>query len=67
MASNRRNLFWTLAHIGLGFLCTITPFALIGWFYLILFGNITKSLSGLSKGKLPFFLMLLVTWYLLRF
>lgn len=58
MASNRRNLFWTLAHIGLGFICTITPFALIGWFYLILFGNITKSLSGLSKGKLPFFLML---------
>ena len=58
MASNRRNLFWTLAHIGLGFISTLIPFALIGWFYLILFGNITKSLNGLSRRKLPFFLML---------
>jgi hypothetical protein len=58
MASDRRNLFWTLAHIGLGFLCTLTPFALIGWFYLILFTNFFKANSLLQMKKPAFFFML---------
>jgi hypothetical protein len=58
MASDRRNLFWTLVHIGLGFFCTLTPFALISWFYLILISNLGKSLNLLSQKKPAFFLML---------
>ena len=58
MASDRRNLFWTLGHIGLGFLCTLTPFVLIGWFYLILFTNFFKAYNLLQKKKPAFFFML---------
>jgi O-antigen ligase len=58
MASDRRNLFWTLAHIGLGFVCTLTPFALIIWFYLILFTNFFKANSLLQMKKPAFFFML---------
>jgi hypothetical protein len=58
MATDRRNLFWTLAHIGIGFLCTFTPFALIGWFYLILFTNFFKSYNLLGRKKPALFLTL---------
>jgi hypothetical protein len=58
MASDRRNLFWTLAHIGLGFLCTLTPFALIFWFYLIFVTNFFKANSLLQKRKPALFFML---------
>jgi hypothetical protein len=58
MATDRQNLFWTLAHIGLGFVCTLTPFALIVWFYLILFMNLFKANSLLHKKKPAFFFML---------
>jgi hypothetical protein len=58
MASNRRNLFWTLAHISLGFLSTLTPFVLIGWFYLILLTNFFKANSLLQMKKPAFFFML---------
>jgi hypothetical protein len=58
MASDRRNLFWTLAHIALGFLCTLTPFALIIWFYLILCTNFFKAISLLKKKKPAFFFRL---------
>jgi hypothetical protein len=58
MASDRRNLFWTFAHIGLGFLCTLTPFVLIGWFYFILFTNFFKANSLLQMKKPAFFFML---------
>jgi hypothetical protein len=58
MASDRRNLYWTLAHIGLGFLCTFTPFGLIFWFYFILIANLGKSLNLLSQKKPAFFFML---------
>jgi hypothetical protein len=57
MASDRRNLFWTLAHIGLGFVCTLTPFALIVWFYFIFATNFFKANSLLKKNKPAFFLM----------
>jgi hypothetical protein len=58
MASDRRNLFWTLAHMVLGFLCTLTPFALIVWFYFIFGTNFGKSLKLLTIKKPAFFLML---------
>jgi hypothetical protein len=58
MASDRRNLFWTLAHIGLGFFCTLTPLALVVWFYFILITNVGKVLSLLSQKRPTFFLML---------
>jgi hypothetical protein len=47
-----------MAHIGLGFVCTLTPFALIGWFYVILFTNFFKANSLLQNKKPAFFLML---------
>jgi len=57
IAGDRQNLFWTLAHIGLGLMCAITPFALIIWFYLILFTNFFKANSLLQNRKPAFFLM----------
>jgi hypothetical protein len=57
MATDRQNLFWTLAHIGLGFVCTLTPFALIVWFYFIFATNFFKASSLLQKKKPAFFLM----------
>lgn len=65
MASDRRNLFWTLAHIGLGFVCTLTPFALIVWFYLILLTNFFKA-NGLLQSKKPAFFFMLFS-YLISF
>ena len=57
MASDRQNMFWAIAHIGLGVICTLTPFALIVWFYFILATNFFKSNSLLKKKKPAFFLM----------
>lgn len=65
MASDRRNLFWTLAHIGLGFLCTLTPFALIIWFYFLLVSNFKKAYGLLGKKKPALFLLLFA--YLISF
>jgi hypothetical protein len=58
MATDRQNLFWTLSHIALGFVCSLTPFALIIWFYLILFTNFFKAHSLLQMKKPAFFFML---------
>lgn len=58
MARDRQNLFWTLAHIGLGFVCTLTPFVLIVWFYLILFTNLFKANNQLKNKNPAFFIML---------
>ena len=58
LISNKRNLFWTIFHIVLGFVCTITPFALIGWFYFILIANINKGISLLRQRKAIFFIAL---------
>lgn len=58
MAYDQKNLFWTLVHMSLGFLCTITPFALIGWLYFIFISNFGKSISLLVQRKPAFLLML---------
>jgi hypothetical protein len=65
ISSGRRNFFWSLFHIGLGFACTLTPIALIVWFYLILLLNFGKSISKLQE-KSPFYFILLAS-YLLSF
>lgn len=57
MASERQNLLWTIAHIGLGFVCTLTPFALIVWFYFILVTNLFKANNLLQRKKPAFFLI----------
>lgn len=56
--SNKQNLFWTLFHVLLGFVCTITPFALICWFYFILITNFFKSNRLLQNQKPILFLSL---------
>jgi len=58
MASDRRNLFWTLFHVLLGFLCTVTPVFLIVWFYFIFLTNIRKSITFLTNKKPILFLLL---------
>jgi hypothetical protein len=58
MVTDRQNLFWTVAHIGLGFACTLTPFAIIIWFYVILCANFFKADILLQKKKPAFFFML---------
>ena len=47
---NRYTFFWVLFHLALGIACIFTPFALIAWFYAVLF----NSLPRLTKGKLVF-------------
>ncbi len=58
IVSNKRNLFWTIFHVVLGFVCTLTPFALIGWFYFILITNINKGIFLLRQGKAIYFITL---------
>lgn len=57
MASDRRNLLWTLVHFGLGLICTLTPFALVVWFYFIFATNFFKVNRLLKRKKPGFFLM----------
>ena len=63
--SGKRNSLWLIFHILLGLICTITPFLLIIWFYIILFSNLSKSVSNLKTGK-PFLFIALFT-YLIGF
>jgi hypothetical protein len=65
LISNKRNLLWTVFHVLLGVMSTITPFALIGWFYLVLLGNLSKSFKLLKQGKSIFFITVFA--YLISF
>jgi hypothetical protein len=58
MATDRRNLFWTFVHIGLGFICTLTPFVLIIWFYFLLLTNFFKANNQLKNNNPAFFIIL---------
>jgi hypothetical protein len=58
MTSNRRNLFWVLAHGVLGIICTVTPAVLIVWFYLILITTIWEGYNLLGKKQPALFLTL---------
>jgi len=59
------NWIWTLFHIGLAAACTITPYALVAWFYFIFLTNIADALGQLAKGKYYFYVALL--FYLVSF
>lgn len=48
---SKRNLFWVVFHVVLGIISTVTPFALIFWFYLILISNFNNAIFQLRKGK----------------
>jgi hypothetical protein len=57
--SGKRNLFWVVFHAVLGLISTITPFALIAWFYLLLLSNSSKAIYQLRKGKSFFYIALI--------
>jgi len=63
--SGKRNLFWVIFHVLLGLITTITPFAFIFWFYLILVTNFNKAINQLRKGK-PLIYIALIS-YLISF
>lgn len=65
LIENKRNLLWTIFHVVLGFVCVFTPFALIGWFYLLLASNFVKGLKEMASGKFFFFMSLM--FYLVSF
>ncbi len=55
LVSNKRNLIWTIFHVLLGIVSTVTPFIFIAWFYIILLTNIFKSIKLLNQKKSFFF------------
>ena len=63
--SGKRNLFWVVFHAVLGVISTITPFALIFWFYFILITNFNSALIKLRNGKS--FLYIALIAYLISF
>jgi hypothetical protein len=63
--SSKRNLFWFIFHVILGFICTFTPYVLIIWFYIVLFTGLNSAILNLSKGK-PFLYISLIS-YLIGF
>jgi hypothetical protein len=63
--SDKRNLFWFIFHGFLGLVCTVTPFLLILWFYIVFISNISKSISYLKTGKPYLFIALFA--YLIGF
>ncbi len=56
IVDNKKNIFWTVFHVTLGFLCTLTPFVLIGWFYYVFLSNVLKIFTALKSNKFFFFL-----------
>ena len=65
LSKNKSNFFWAVFHCVLGFVCTFTPFALVGWFYLILLFNFNKTLH-LLKNRNPIYFFYLFS-YLISF
>lgn len=63
--SGKRNLFWVVFHAVLGLISTISPFALIFWFYLILISNFNNAIVQLKKGNSFLYIGLII--YLISF
>jgi hypothetical protein len=61
----RRALFWTVFHILIGFVCTITPWILIVWFYFMLFASMSTAIGSIYKNNIQPFTYLM--GYLLGF
>ena len=63
---NKKNKFnWSLFHILLGIVSTVTPLVIIVWFFLILVTSLPKGLKGLAKNQISYFLFLFA--YLISF
>lgn len=62
---DKKNFFWTCFHVLLGAVCTITPFALIGWFYFIFLFNFGKALRSLRDSNMFFYIIFF--FYLISF
>jgi hypothetical protein len=56
---------WTVFHIVLGVLTTVTPYIFILYFYSILFFNLGPAFNGIRRGK-PFYFLLMFS-YLMSF
>lgn len=56
---------WTVIHVILGIVSSVTPFALIAWFYIVFITNINQALASLRKKKIEYFLFLMM--YLISF
>jgi hypothetical protein len=63
--SGKRKLFWVICHALLGVISTVTPFALIFWFYFILITNFNNAIIQLRKGKSFIYIALIA--YLISF
>jgi hypothetical protein len=63
--SGKKNLFWIIFHAVLGVISTVTSFALIFWFYLILISNFNNAIVQLKKGNSFLYIGLIV--YLVSF
>ena len=61
----RINYKWTIFHIVLGWISTISPFVLVGWFYLILLVHIIPAILQYKQGR-PFQFIALL-FYLISF
>lgn len=60
-----KSFHWTLFHIVLGYICIFTPWALILWFYFVLFSTAPAAFNAVSKNRLNLFTFLIA--YLLGF
>jgi len=65
LAKSESALFWTGFHIALGYLCILTPWFLILWFYFVLGTSAIPAFNKLGKGHIQGFTFMLS--YLLGF
>jgi len=57
--SGKNKLSWVIFHALLGLVATITPFALLFWFYLTLITSLNKAINELIKGNSFFYIALI--------
>jgi O-antigen ligase len=65
LMSPRNNFQWTVFHVLLGIVSTLTPFAIIGWVYLVILTTFPAAIGGLQRGRYVVFIALLC--YLVSF
>jgi hypothetical protein len=56
ITSKKNQFFWTLFHVFLGFICTISPIVLIIWFYLVFFLSINNAVKSIKQNNFGNFL-----------
>lgn len=65
LISGKKNVFWILFHIVLGIVCTVTPYVLIFWFYVVLILSLNKAIVNLRNNQPIIYISLFV--YLIGF